>query len=85
MNEFGIEIITANCEYAGSQWEINFRPGAGLAGPDSAFSFKNATKEIARMLDCPIGTIRSRLHRARALLPAKLEMWRSVPRRATAR
>src|SRR4029079_6734140 len=47
MNAFGIEIITANCEYAGSQWEINFRPGAGLAGPDNAFSFKNATKEIA--------------------------------------
>ena len=47
MNAFGIEIITANCEYAGSQWEINFRPGAGLAGPDNAFSFKNAVKEIA--------------------------------------
>jgi glutamine synthetase len=47
MNAFGIEIITANCEYAGSQWEINFRPGAGMAGPDNAFSFKNATKQIA--------------------------------------
>ena len=47
MNAFGIEIITANCEYAGSQWEINFRPGAGLAGPDNAFSFKNATKKTA--------------------------------------
>ena len=47
MNAFGIEIITANCEYAGSQWEINFRPGAGLAGPDNAFSFKNAVKQIA--------------------------------------
>jgi glutamine synthetase len=47
MNAFGIEIITANCEYAPSQWEINFRPGAGMAGPDNAFSFKNATKEIA--------------------------------------
>ena len=44
MNAFGIEIITANCEYAGSQWEINFRPGAGLAGPDNAFSFKNAVE-----------------------------------------
>jgi len=42
-------------------------------------------EEAARLLDCPIGTIRSRLHRARALLLAKLEMWRSVPRRATAR
>lgn len=42
-------------------------------------------EEAARLLDCPIGTIRSRLHRARALLLAKLEMWRTVPRRATAR
>ena len=42
-------------------------------------------EEAAQMLECPIGTIRSRLHRARALLLAKLEMWRSVPRRATAR
>ena len=42
-------------------------------------------EEAARLLDCPIGTIRSRLHRARALLLTKLEMWRSDPRRATAR
>lgn len=42
-------------------------------------------EEAARLLECPIGTIRSRLHRARALLLTKLEMWRSVSRRATAR
>ena len=42
-------------------------------------------EEAARLLGCPIGTIRSRLHRARALLLAKLEMWRTVPRQATAR
>lgn len=42
-------------------------------------------EEAARLLKCPIGTIRSRLHRARALLLAKLEMWRSAPRRASAR
>ena len=47
MPQIGVDIITSNSEYAGSQWEINFRPGAGLAGPDNAFSFKNATKEIA--------------------------------------
>src|ERR1700693_6050689 len=37
--------------------------------------------QAARMLDCPIGTIRSRLHRGRALLLSKLEMLRDAPRR----
>ena len=37
--------------------------------------------EAAQTLDCPIGTIRSRLHRGRALLLAKLEMLRDAPRR----
>jgi RNA polymerase sigma-70 factor, ECF subfamily len=40
--------------------------------------------EAARTLDCPVGTIRSRLHRGRALLLAKLEMLRDVPKRANA-
>lgn len=44
---FGIDIITANAEYAGSQWEIVFGPGLGMVGPDTAFSFKTAAKEIA--------------------------------------
>lgn len=48
MPEIGVDIITSNCEYAGSQWEINFAPGKGLAGPDNAFTFKNGVKEIAR-------------------------------------
>src|ERR1700730_8792395 len=48
MREFGVDIITANCEYAGPQWEINYTPGSGMAGPDRAFSFKNGVKEIAR-------------------------------------
>lgn len=47
MCEFGIQIITANTEYAGSQWEINYTPGTGMDGPDRAFSFKNGVKEIA--------------------------------------
>jgi RNA polymerase sigma-70 factor (ECF subfamily) len=38
----------------------------------------------ANILNCPVGTIRSRLHRGRALLLAKLEMLREVPRRANA-
>ena len=41
-------------------------------------------EEAARALECPVGTIRSRLHRGRALLLAKLEMLREVPRRANA-
>ncbi len=41
-------------------------------------------EEAAQMAGCPIGTIRSRLHRGRALLMAKLEMLRDVPRRASA-
>jgi RNA polymerase sigma-70 factor, ECF subfamily len=41
-------------------------------------------EEAARQIGCPIGTIRSRLHRGRALLLAKLEMLRDVPRRFSA-
>ena len=47
MRAFGIDIITANCEYAGSQWEIVYGPAAGMAGPDQAFTFKNGVKELA--------------------------------------
>jgi RNA polymerase sigma-70 factor (ECF subfamily) len=41
-------------------------------------------EEAAEKSGCPIGTIRSRLHRGRALLLARLELLRDVPRRATA-
>jgi RNA polymerase sigma-70 factor (ECF subfamily) len=41
-------------------------------------------EEAARASQCPIGTIRSRLHRGRALLLARLELLRNAPRRATA-
>lgn len=41
-------------------------------------------EEAARLCDCPIGTIRSRLHRARALLLTKLELLRDAPRRVGA-
>ena len=41
-------------------------------------------EEAAHALGCPVGTIRSRLHRGRALLLAKLEMLRDVPKRANA-
>jgi RNA polymerase sigma-70 factor (ECF subfamily) len=41
-------------------------------------------EEAARRSGCPIGTIRSRLHRGRALLMAKLEILRAAPRRVSA-
>lgn len=41
-------------------------------------------EEAAQMAGCPIGTIRSRLHRGKALLMAKLEMLRGVSRSASA-
>jgi len=40
-------------------------------------------EEAAQAVGCPIGTIRSRLHRGRALLMARLEILRDLPRRAT--
>jgi RNA polymerase sigma-70 factor, ECF subfamily len=40
-------------------------------------------EEAAQMIGCPIGTIRSRLHRGRALLMARLEILRDAPRRAS--
>ena len=46
----GIDVITSNCEYAPSQFEINFGPGVGLRGADKAFTFKNAVKEIAHRM-----------------------------------
>ena len=49
LNAIGLDVITANCEYAGSQWEVNFSPAEGMAGPDRAFTFKNAVKELAHV------------------------------------
>lgn len=43
----GIDVLTHNCEYSPSQFEIVFGPGMGLAGADKAFTFKNAIKELA--------------------------------------
>ncbi len=42
-------------------------------------------EEAAQQIGCPIGTIRSRLHRGRALLLAKLEILRDVPLREAPR
>jgi len=43
----GIDVITHNCEYAGSQFEINYGPAAGLEAADKAFTFRNTVKEVA--------------------------------------
>jgi RNA polymerase sigma-70 factor, ECF subfamily len=40
-------------------------------------------EQAAQIAGCPIGTIRSRLHRGRALLMARLEMFRGASRRAS--
>ena len=50
MPKAGIDIITANCEYAPSQFEINFSPGTGIAAADAGFTFKNGVKAIAHQL-----------------------------------
>ena len=49
LNAYGLEVITANCEYAGSQWELPCLPLRGMGGPDRCFSFKNAVKELAHL------------------------------------
>ena len=49
LRALGIDIITSNCEYAGSQWEIVYAPERGMAGPDTAFTFKNGVKELAHL------------------------------------
>ena len=47
LQAIGIDIITHNCEYAPSQFEINYGPATGIAAADKAFTFKNAVKELA--------------------------------------
>jgi len=47
LSAFGIDIITHNCEYAGSQFETNYGPALNLAAADKAFAFKNGMKELA--------------------------------------
>jgi glutamine synthetase len=46
---FGVGVITANCEYSGSQYELPFAADTGMAGPDKAFTFKNTVKELAHL------------------------------------
>jgi len=50
LQDSGIDVITHNCEYAPSQFEINYGASIGIQGADKAFTFKNAVKEIAHRL-----------------------------------
>jgi RNA polymerase sigma-70 factor (ECF subfamily) len=61
------------------QLPVEFREAVVLCGLEEL-----SYEEAAELLDCPVGTIRSRLHRGRALLLAKLEMLRDTPKRAGA-
>ena len=47
LRAFGLDIITHNCEYAGSQFETNYGPALNIAAADKAFAFKNGMKELA--------------------------------------
>ncbi|MBX6322175.1 MAG: glutamine synthetase [Rhodospirillaceae bacterium] len=47
LRALGIDVITHNCEYAGSQYETNYGPAMNLAAADKAFVFKNGVKELA--------------------------------------
>lgn len=47
MPRIGVDIITANCEYAPSQFEINFASAEGMRAADQAYTFKNGVKAIA--------------------------------------
>lgn len=58
---------------------VEFREAVVLCGLEEM-----SYEEAARLLDCPVGTVRSRLYRGRALLLAKLEMLRDSPKRASA-
>jgi glutamine synthetase len=49
LRTYGVDVITHNCEYSGSQFEIPFAPARGMAGPDTCFSMKNAVKELAHL------------------------------------
>ena len=47
LRAYGIDVITHNCEYAGSQFETVYGTDINLAGADKAFAFKNGLKELA--------------------------------------
>ena len=50
MQQIGIDIITANCEYGPGQFEINYGAHEALHAGDLGFTFKNGVKMIAHQL-----------------------------------
>lgn len=50
LRDAGVDVITHNCEYAPSQFEINFGASVGIHAADKAFTFKTAVKEIAHRM-----------------------------------
>ena len=44
----GLPMLTANAEYAPSQYELVYSHEEGMAGIDNAFTFKNGVKEIVQ-------------------------------------
>jgi len=65
--EFFKEVLSDDVLHALDELPFEFRMTVLLADMHD-FSYK----EIAEILDCPVGTVMSRLHRARKLLQAKL-------------
>jgi glutamine synthetase len=47
--DIGVDVITHNCEYAGSQFEIVYGPAIGIEAADKAFTFRNTVKEVAHL------------------------------------
>lgn len=50
LRESGVDVITHNCEYAPSQFEINFGASVGIKAADKAFTFKTTVKEVAHRM-----------------------------------
>ncbi len=44
----GLHMLTANAEYAPSQFELVYSHAEGMAGADNAYTFKNGVKEIVQ-------------------------------------
>ena len=45
----GVDVITHNCEYAASQFEIVYGASIGIEAADKAFTFRNTVKEVAHL------------------------------------
>lgn len=49
LRDFGLNVTAANHEYCSGQFEINLMYAGAVAAADSAFRFKAAVKELARL------------------------------------